>query len=288
MIPNGPNRVGVLWTGNRIPFCIDTTLDINTRQTIEDALVSAWGLWVAEGVRGLVFEPGSQEECQAGESNTYLSVTISETSMATTLGMGGAGGRMMLVMDENFGLGDRVANFAHEIGHAWGLVHEHQRPDVWTADYGGTATSNTFTFNCQNLKDYQSTLSTNGYTPGSQPAIQMCLTLSAAGTAHFGGGLNYLPYEQGSVVTTSKFDEKSIMLYASNTGGIVDAGNRRDVYTFANGGQVGPNRVPSQVDVENLQTLYGIQTSSVGQCLAYMPCSPFQSLFSSLTGCIKP
>lgn len=31
------------------------------------------------------------------------------------------------------GMLDVVANDAHELGHAWGLLHEHQNPAFWTS-----------------------------------------------------------------------------------------------------------------------------------------------------------
>jgi hypothetical protein len=115
MIP-GQTGDGSLWTNNEIPFCIDTSVDINTIQVVENALASAWGLWITAGVRGLNFRRGTPAECAQGSGTQTLRVQISTTSMSTSIGMGLGGGTMTLVMDENFGLGDRVANFAHEIG----------------------------------------------------------------------------------------------------------------------------------------------------------------------------
>jgi hypothetical protein len=112
----GQNGNGNLWTNNEIPFCIDTSLDVNTRQVVEDALMSAWGLWITSGVRALNFRSGTQAECAPGSGTQTLRVQISTTSMSTSIGMSIGGGTMKLVMDEKFGLGDRVANFAHEIG----------------------------------------------------------------------------------------------------------------------------------------------------------------------------
>lgn len=161
---------------------------------------------------------------------------------------------------------------------------------MWSEDYGGTAATNTFTFFCRNLKDYEDTLTSNRFEPGSAAAERMCMTMAAANTANFGGGINYLSYTAGTAVLSSRFDRKSIMLYASNTGGVQSGPGqpRAAVYTYANGASVPANVVPSPLDVQNLQTLYGIPESLVGRCLAYMSCSPFQSLFSSFTGCIRP
>ena len=112
----GENGDGALWANNVIPFCIDPTLDANTRQVVEDSLISAWGLWTTAGVRGLVFRTGTAAECAAGSGTSTLRVQISTIKMSTSIGMDLGGGSMTLVMDEVFGLGDRVANFAHEIG----------------------------------------------------------------------------------------------------------------------------------------------------------------------------
>lgn len=62
---------------------------------------------------------------------------------------------MTLNPSVDIGIEDSVANYAHEIGHAFGLLHEHQSPDVWGTDYGGTGQVDEFIFHCQNMDDYQ-------------------------------------------------------------------------------------------------------------------------------------
>ena len=78
----------------------------------------------------------------------------------------------------------------------------------------------------------------------------------------------YLPFEANevSVGSKKKVDWRSIMLYPTGAGGIVEEVNgvktRKPVLTKPNGDPIPINLIPSPKDVEGLKTLYGIKPDS--------------------------
>lgn len=74
--------------------------------------------------------------------------------------------------DPAAGFGDTVANLAREMGHAFGLVHEHQRPD---AGKGVPRSS----FACENLGEHQS------YKDRHYDMKDLCSNLNLAANAGF-------------------------------------------------------------------------------------------------------
>jgi len=167
-----------------------------------------------------------------------------------------------------YGTLDIESNLAHEIGHAWGMVHEHQRPMAWLGGSNGfpdgTAApgAELIEFNCANLADYQVKV-------GNDPVSLACGSATAAQNIGFSAE-EILPFSGygpavggGSVQLMSDggpgFDWDSIMLYPSRAGGIPnnDANNPNDpraiVMTKAGTGNWwGPNTNPSDGDATRL------------------------------------
>lgn len=101
-----------LWPGAIVPYEFDPALPAGARRKFEQAAV----LWMEQ--TPAIFRPRSQNE------PAYLYVvpsTLSESSCA----VGYSGGRHVLSLSVRSG----VSEAAHELGHAIGLGHEHQRWD---------------------------------------------------------------------------------------------------------------------------------------------------------------
>ena len=103
---------GQLWPGGVVPYVFDDGLGNPTRQRMLEAM----NHWQAGA--GVTFVPRS------GQTN-YILIQRNTSGLGGTSPVGMQGGQQILTISANTSL--RVA--LHELGHALGAIHEHQRPD---------------------------------------------------------------------------------------------------------------------------------------------------------------
>ena len=155
---------------------------------------------------------------------------------------------MVFDMDGSWGTKDAATNLAHELGHAFGLIHEHQK---WSAHHPDTVNGRNYAlvkFNCKNLKDYQPRV-----TPDEQCTIQG--KASAAGFS----AQDFLPYDSFSTNGQSTdFDWSSIMLYSSFAGAKNPNSKKIEDATLLdyNNVIIKPNMEPSKADAGAIKLLY--------------------------------
>ncbi|KAI4703612.1 hypothetical protein J4E89_010033 [Alternaria sp. Ai002NY15] len=180
------------------------------------------------------------------------------------------------------GMGDIVANMAHEIGHIWGLYHEHQIPfywevsgdnmlDGWNFQSGDADTVKRFEtkhFACSSLSDYDKVqlkfdkLIEKAGDDEKKDLIfdrqRLCISRVVANQYGF-SALDWLPLEHVTqMVADEEFDPDSIMLYPSKSGGKGAGGDDRElVMTYNDGSEIKPRFRPSPMDYERLIVLYG-------------------------------
>ncbi|KAK3935762.1 hypothetical protein QBC46DRAFT_396786 [Diplogelasinospora grovesii] len=281
-----------LWYKASIMYCYDT--DTNARAIIEPFMADAWNLWIMAGLpQGTLTDPNGFAFVEAtaawcgDTSKKFLLITANQNMQAfTTPGWRAPSSRSTLSFDPNMGGGVRqktLAILAHEIGHAWGMLHEHQRPSAWSSNdaFGGTASplAAQVTFNCENLADYQATVAAGGV-----PTL-FCKNRAAAQSLG-SSAANFLPwqtfFETGYRTTQEgrNFDWSSIMLYDSRTGSKAGGGNV--LVTGLLKLSIAETLVPSPADVSALQLLYGVVQARPLPCFYWQSCSPFNAFFHAL------
>jgi len=187
---------------------------------------------------------------------------------------------------QGIGQDDVNANVAHELGHVWGLGHEHQNPNWWKISSqdlmsgwsifsSGNSEEHfqTSGFNCHNLKDYNNAhaklqAKIDAETDTKKKADlqlefdRLCISPVVAGKYGFSAS-EWLPLANTmNMVLDSNFDTDSLMMYPSGAGGTGLSNARATVMTFADGSAI-PNRLaPSGQDVDRLISLYGTPASS--------------------------
>ena len=107
-----PRRQQYLWPERVVPYVINTDVSAEQRQNIEEAIRA----WNDRTVLSLV--------ARSNESNYVRFVNVPSGFCRSFVGM--QGGEQEIFVPPT---GCRVNDFEHEIGHAVGLWHEHQRED---------------------------------------------------------------------------------------------------------------------------------------------------------------
>ncbi|MCJ1363701.1 hypothetical protein MMC16_002810 [Acarospora aff. strigata] len=139
------------------------------------------------------------------------------------------------------GYGDATTNMVHELGHAFGLVHEHQRPDA----------SQHVKFNCDNLYDYDK------QKKDGQDMQTLCTNRYAAANARFSAA-DMIPYDSDEPYPKSDiFDMNSIMRYNTYIGSKNPKGLfKKKVLVDLRGDELRDVTGPSRLDVERVNELY--------------------------------
>ncbi|KAL4890693.1 hypothetical protein BDV59DRAFT_204169 [Aspergillus ambiguus] len=279
-----PSEFQQVWPNTRVPYCYTNH---RVREYLDLYIKFAMGAWYAAGLPShFVMEEISREECLR-HRKTSLEIGMSanagwysSTGMSTALGE--AGPIMMLGMTRPDLFAFNLPSVIHEIGHVWGLFHEHQDPTLWRGDYSP------FEFHCPNLAQFAEKTAGLSYEQiWGQDGI--CVNQWSAANSHF-TAINFLPLPWANTISpredlagADQVDWKSVMLYESSSFA-VDEG-RTGLFSYTR--KAGPpyiekNNVPSTWDVLGIKRMYGSRDSQPQPILYNEPRSPFYSLFAKL------
>ncbi|EQB55036.1 hypothetical protein CGLO_05067 [Colletotrichum gloeosporioides Cg-14] len=289
------------WPNKKIRFHYETE---EAKEKLEVYLDAAKALWSAAGLPDdFTYEEVTSETDYEAKKGQILQIKYNDRNyLGTTLGLptqddGGTRPMMDLCDSDKIGTLNIVANFAHELGHAWGLHHEHQNPQFWAIPHTETKGDRVQfgpgygEFRCESLSDYQATktklVERYGEGEGNARLRQSCLKRKDAIRDEFRGAIEWLPLDPSEdfVGSVKEFDERSIMLYPSRAGGSGTANGqgaddgRAVVLTRADGKELDYNTAPSEQDVQGIRKLYGVPRKTYKSLLSELK-DPSNSRFT--------
>lgn len=211
--------------------------DDNSKSKLESVFKAGWKLWTDGGVDKANIDIEESQDASA------LVIEVTSDAKAQT-SIGFTESNHMTFGDSNvYGFLDKTANMAHEIGHAIGFYHEHQRDDR----------DQHVVFNCENLADYDEKKKADGF----------CDDLLEANRQGW-SSLEFIIYPQSFSnpalnCVGQNYDEDSIMHYPGGAGAAKPfVGHRKTVL-----GTIGdPNKSfkkntkPSTTDVARANAMY--------------------------------
>ncbi|KZL82396.1 hypothetical protein CI238_10716 [Colletotrichum incanum] len=266
-----------LWPNKKIVYAFDEPI---FSKPMNKHFVAAFGLWKSSGLSETEFtyEEVSKEACESDRGKCLLIMFENEGSHGTIPALPPTsrtfeGPYMKLVLPEPLEEGeteppaDQTWEFpeaiAHELGHSWGLLHEHQMPAYWSKefnpdmDYDGTAFTSS-NFACETLEGYEDALfqAQRAFGGDTERAKIICHDVREARNFGFAADM-YLPDQDNIVgnklalgsLGADDVDWDSIMIYNTYLLGT-------KLLTKPNGEDIVVNKAPSQLDVQAIQALY--------------------------------
>lgn len=210
------------WPNHEVRYCFATQDD---KAALFYNLKDAIDRWWFAGLDQSVFKwtEVDDNECVNHRSTVLLIKRRSGNSggHVTTTGYipadpsTGSEGPIMELDDSDWGGYDnKVGTFAHEIGHAWGLFHEHQNPNFWRIEDGfedanfGSVFGND-NFHCENIVGYDTALAAAQADLGPEGGKQICKSVLTASQYHFEGS-SFLPWTPSIVFAPPGHDFASV------------------------------------------------------------------------------
>lgn len=272
------------WPQKTISYAYSTD---EAEEKLETIFEDAKSLWNQLIVKGFKYKKLSLSKCRARRKECLLIHYNDQGVLRTTVGLRPLdedfeGPNMHLSDKRDVGNLKRASNAAHELGHAWGLWHEHQVPKWWgqstTDEHWGPYLTGTELmtgdYHCENLKDYEEALDRMAEDKGlksreelDQSQInELCRLQDTAGKYNF-NAFDWVPSWKGGMDPDDTFDKKSLMLYPSGAGGKGEVifgdpsddvkDERLPVLIFPDGERIPTRERPSDQDIEKLIWLYG-------------------------------
>ncbi|KAK4041139.1 hypothetical protein C8A01DRAFT_45674 [Parachaetomium inaequale] len=297
----------MIWPNRQIRYCF---VNDEADDALDELINAAHDVWLRMGLGSeFTIAKVGRDECTGDHRFDTLMFywTGDNGRMATFEGLPATGSlirnsenpnvrpRSELTTSTRMGMLDQQLNFAHELGHAWGLYHEHQNPAFWSRGtvsnaLGGSVfgPENDGNWRCQNLKDYQDRVNGGGLVVqnpnnpnnnGFGPRVgveTLCKDYDFARKGQF-SARDYLPMPKAMGIATSSgmstddVDWSSIMIYPSGAGAIGEASPANDqraaILLKTDGSRIPINDSPSQRDIAAMHKLYGRSNRAIAKDL---------------------
>ncbi|KAL8746552.1 MAG: hypothetical protein Q9190_001436 [Brigantiaea leucoxantha] len=228
--PGGPQ----IWSDHKLKYKFQ---DDDSKNKLGDVVTAGWRIWTDAGV-----DTANIDIVESSDDDALVIVAVNDAKAQTTVGKTG-GAKMTFGVGSSYGFLDTNANMAHELGHALGFYHEHQRDD--RGDH--------VVFNCKNLADWTQDRENQGF----------CDDLFAARSNGW-SSLDFIELPQSFAQPDplncygQTYDEDSIMHYSGGVGAAKPLiGHRKTVLgNKSDGKSFKKNTVPSTTDVARVNAMY--------------------------------
>ncbi|KAM5467393.1 hypothetical protein MauCBS54593_005361 [Microsporum audouinii] len=281
--PGSENADDRIWPNMNVLYCFEKKTwpdrgGKSTKEILFNDLVEARDLWYQQGLpESFKWTELDDNACNTFKRSEYLRIEFNtEGMLSSTVGVQPSdplseGPRMLLSDSLEVGMLNVVVNYAHEIGHVWGLHHEHQNQAYWESKYSpsGGSIFGMNNFHCENLKDYDDVAFrvSNGVEEWeAKKRLENICTMRSFARYWRSSASDYLPLTDIQVLadSTTNVDWESIMIYPSGAGGKGSAspGNdeRMAVLTKPDGSLIPINLKPSARDIAALKKLYSYKS----------------------------
>ncbi|KAK7425111.1 hypothetical protein QQX98_000025 [Neonectria punicea] len=281
------------WPDKTLSFAFENSKANNKLKGIFHEAQEIWGVLRENGFS---YNEVSMSKCKSYRDECLVITYNDKGILSSTVGIPPVNkakdksyvGPVMRLSDKEENVGNLNANVnaAHELGHAWGLYHEHQVDKWWkTSDLGEIGwlylytgdVFHTANYHCKNLKDYDTARDKLAKSLGKnsrddldeQDVAKLCRRYSEASKFGF-SAMEWVPLQRETMDVDAEFDKDSLMLYPSGAGGIVDgdgADPRRPILTYAEDERIPIRHGPSTQDIGKLLALYGTEYRGTSKLL---------------------
>ncbi|KAI7782832.1 uncharacterized protein LA080_012873 [Diaporthe eres] len=276
-----PDPVRRRWPQRTISYCYESTA---ARGALHKSLIAATNLWKTAGLASAAYkykeiaDPGSS--CTGHEDRHQILVisitpdqwTTDQDAGYATVGVPALDDRKPdyvgpeMYINHNLYVAEGktrfVATIAHELGHVWGLYHEHQNKLFWELPYSSSQGQVFGTnFHCARFHDYAAARDRIREKYPNDPAELervtglICRIMSFAQDYHFSAA-SYLPEGSSAAMqwpneiprtgaTNNYVDWSSVMIYAGG-----------DMLLKNDGSSFDENDKPSQGDIVGIRKIY--------------------------------